>query len=157
VADLPSGRVTFLFTDIEGSTRLVQEIGAEGYDELLTLHSQVLRDAVRVHDGVEFGTEGDAHFFAFADPAEALRAAIDGQRALGAAEFPTGSEIRVRMGVHTGTPQRRAGGYVGVDVNRVARITAAGHGGQVLTSESTEALVGGSDASARFVTSASTG
>jgi class 3 adenylate cyclase len=151
VPDLPTGIVTFLFTDIEGSTRLVQELGPDRYGEILGMHSALLRGAVQAHEGVEFGTEGDAHFFAFADPAGALRAAVDAQRALGAADWPIAMPLRVRMGVHTGHPEVSGSNYVGVDLNRVARISAAGHGGQVLASEGAQALASGAEASVRFV------
>ena len=137
--DLPSGRVTFLFTDIEGSTALVQRLGTAEYQRLLTLHSSLLRDSVAQADGREFGTEGDAHFFAFARAEDALRAAVAGQRALSAEAWPPEAEVKVRMGVHTGQPERHGDNYVGVDLNRVARIAAAGHGGQILVSEDTRA------------------
>jgi predicted ATPase/class 3 adenylate cyclase len=137
--DLPSGLVTFLFTDIEGSTALVQRLGTAEYQRLLTLHSALLRGAVEEADGREFGTEGDAHFFAFARADDAVRGAVAAQRALAAEAWPPEAEVRVRMGVHTGRPERHGDDYVGVDLNRVARIAAAGHGGQVLVSEDTRA------------------
>ncbi|MGH2457019.1 MAG: adenylate/guanylate cyclase domain-containing protein, partial [Candidatus Limnocylindria bacterium] len=115
MSDLPSGRVTLLFTDIEGSTRLVQELGPDRYGELLALHSRLLRGAVESHEGREFGTEGDAHFFTFSDASGAVRAAVDAQRALGAAAWPGGTQLRVRMGLHTGQPEVRSSTYVGVD------------------------------------------
>jgi predicted ATPase/class 3 adenylate cyclase len=150
VPELPSGRVTFLFTDIEGSTRLVQEVGTERYAELLARHSGILRSAVEAHAGVEFGSEGDAHFFAFGSAAEALRAAVDAQRSLAAEAWPEGAPVRARMGLHTGTPERAGADYVGVDLNRVARITSAGHGGQILASEATQADASGPGAPVRF-------
>jgi predicted ATPase len=134
--DLPSGTVTFLFTDIEGSTRLLHEHG-DRYVELLTEHRRVLRDAFARHGGVEVDTQGDAFFVAFARASDALGAAADGQAAL------TGGPIRVRMGLHTGEPVATDEGYVGIDVHRAARIAAAGHGGQVLLSQSTRDLVAG--------------
>jgi predicted ATPase/class 3 adenylate cyclase len=134
--DLPTGQVTFLFTDIEGSTRLVQELGAADYRRLLTEHSTLLRAAVETSGGQEFGTEGDAHFFVFANAGDAVRAAAESQRAIGEHPWPDQAEIRVRMGIHTGHPERHGSNYVGVDLNRVARIAAAGHGGQVLVSDS---------------------
>lgn len=133
--DLPSGLVTFLFTDIEGSTALVQKLGTADYQRILTEHSTLLRGAVEAADGHEFGSEGDAHFFVFATSEAALRAAVDGQRALTAHPWPAGAEIRVRMGIHSGRPERHGDNYVGVDLNRAARIAAAGHGGQVLASD----------------------
>jgi class 3 adenylate cyclase len=135
VAELPTGTVTFLFTDIEGSTRLLHELGA-GYAEALAEHRRVLRDAFQRQSGVEVDTQGDAFFVAFAKASDALAAAEEGQRGL--AEGP----IRVRMGVHTGEPQRTDEGYVGIDVHRAARIAAAGHGGQILVSQSSRDLVG---------------
>jgi class 3 adenylate cyclase len=137
--DLPSGVVTFLFTDIEGSTALVQRVGTAEYQRLLSEHSKLLRGAVEAQGGREFGTEGDAHFFAFAESATAVRAAVEGQRSLAANAWPADGEIKVRMGIHTGEPERHGDNYVGVDLNRVARIAAAGHGGQVLASAETQA------------------
>jgi len=132
--ELPFGTVTFLFTDIEGSTRLVEELGS-GYVELLAEHRRLIRDAVERRGGVEFGTQGDAIFFAFSDPDDALVAADDAQQAL------TSSTTRVRMGIHTGNPLLTDEGYAGIDVHRVARICSAGHGGQVLVSEATRKAV----------------
>jgi predicted ATPase/class 3 adenylate cyclase len=136
VAVLPSGTVTLLFTDIEGSTRLLEEVG-EGYTELLGAHRRTLRDAFARHAGVEFGAEGDALFAAFASAADAVAAAADAQRAL------SGGRVRVRMGVHTGEPEVTDEGYVGLDVHRAARIAAAGHGGQVILSDATRTLLDG--------------
>src|SRR5438445_4997616 len=136
--ELPSGTVTFLFTDIEGSTRLLQELG-DGYAEALAQHRRVLRDAFARHGGVEVDTQGDAFFVAFARAAGALEAAREAQAGLG--EGP----IRVRIGLHTGEPLVTDEGYVGMDVHRAARIAAVGHGGQVLVSRSTHALVGPED------------
>jgi predicted ATPase len=138
VAELPTGTVTFVFTDIEGSTRLLHELGA-AYAEALAEHRRVLRDAFARHGGVEVDTQGDAFFVAFAKASDALAAASEGQRGL--AEGP----IRVRIGLHTGEPQRTDEGYVGIDVHRAARIAAAGHGGQILVSQSTRDLVGAGD------------
>jgi predicted ATPase/class 3 adenylate cyclase len=134
--DLPSGTVTFLFTDVEGSTKLLQELGAEAYAGALMQHRRVLREAFGAHGGVEVDTQGDAFFVAFPTAPGALAAA-----AVALEQLSTGP-IRLRMGIHTGTPHVDAGGYVGVDVHRAARIAAAGHGGQVLISSSTAALVG---------------
>jgi predicted ATPase/class 3 adenylate cyclase len=132
---LQAGTVTFLFTDVEGSTRLLHELGAEAYGEALLEHRKVLRDAFAEHGGVEVDTQGDAFFVAFPTAPGAIAAAARGQE-----ELATGP-ICVRMGLHTGTPHLTEEGYVGVDVHRAARIAAAGHGGQVLVSESTAALV----------------
>lgn len=138
MALLPQGTVTFLFTDIEGSTRLVQELGPR-YRDVLETHQALLRDAFRA--GVEVGTEGDSFFAVFASATDAVAAAVDGQRALAGQAWPDGHRIRVRMGLHTGQASLGAGTYVGFDVHRAARIAAAGSGGQVLLSESMHALV----------------
>ena len=133
--DLPSGTVTFLFTDVEGSTKLLHELGPEGYAAALAEHRRVLREAFTRHGGVEVDTQGDAFFVAFPTAPGALRAAAEALTGL--APGP----IRVRMGIHTGTPHLAEEGYVGGDVHRAARIAAAGHGGQVLVSASTAQLV----------------
>jgi predicted ATPase len=133
--ELPTGTVTFLFTDIEGSTRLLQELG-DGYAEVLAEHRRVLREAWREHDGVEVDTQGDAFFVAFSRATDAVAAAARAQRALAA------GPVKVRMGLHTGEPVRGGEGYVGFDVHRAARIAAAGHGGQVLLSQATADLAG---------------
>jgi predicted ATPase/class 3 adenylate cyclase len=140
VRQLPTGTVTFLFTDIEGSTRLVQGLG-DGYYPLLERHQAILRSVWERHDGVEIGTEGDSFFVVFRSAPEAVAAAVQGQRALEAETWPDDARIRVRMGLHTGEGILGAGSYVGVDVHRAARIASAGHGGQILVSESTLALV----------------
>jgi predicted ATPase len=132
VRELPRGTVTFLFTDIEGSTRLLHELGEEEYANRLAEHRRVLRDAFERHGGVEVDTQGDAFFVAFPTAPGALAAADEAQRAL---------ELPVRMGLHTGAPLLTEEGYVGADVHRAARIAAAGHGGQVLVSTATGALV----------------
>jgi predicted ATPase/class 3 adenylate cyclase/Tfp pilus assembly protein PilF len=133
MTDLPSGTVTFLFTDIEGSTRSLQELG-EAYPEALADHRRVLREVFARHSGVEVDTQGDAFFIAFARARDALAAAQDGQRSL------AHGLLRVRMGVHTGEPMLTEEGYVGIDVHRAARIAAVGHGGQILVSQSTRVL-----------------
>jgi predicted ATPase len=132
VHELPDGTVTFLFTDIEGSTQLLRELGAERYADALAEHRRVLRDAFGRHGGVEVDTQGDALFVAFPTAPGALSAAGQAQAALA---------VPVRMGIHTGTPLLTGEGYVGGDVHRAARIAAAGHGGQVVVSASTAALV----------------
>ena len=134
--NLPTGTVTFLFTDIEGSTRLLHALG-DGYAGVLTDHRRLLRDAFARHDGVEVDTQGDSFFVAFADARCAVAAAVDAQTALARHAWPRGTEVRVRMGVHTGEPLASDGHYVGVDVHRGARIAAAAHGGQTLVSERT--------------------
>jgi predicted ATPase/class 3 adenylate cyclase len=132
--DLPSGTVTFLFTDIEGSTRLLHELGAERYAQALVEHRQGLRDAFARNGGVEVDTQGDAFFVAFDTAAGALTAAREAHEAL------RGGAVQVRIGVHTGTPLLVDRGYVGVDVHRAARIAAAAHGGQTVVSASTAEL-----------------
>jgi predicted ATPase/class 3 adenylate cyclase len=136
VSDLPSGTVTFLFTDIEGSTKLLHELGSEGYAGALAEHRRILREAFGRYGGFEVDTQGDAFFVAFPTAPGALSAAADALAGL--APGP----IRVRMGIHTGTPHLADGGYVGVDVHRAARIAGSGHGGQVLVSATTAALAG---------------
>jgi predicted ATPase/class 3 adenylate cyclase len=132
---LPSGTVTFLFSDIEGSTRLLQELGERRYAEALAEHRRIMRQAFALSNGTEVDTQGDAFFAAFATAPDAIDAAKQATRLLA-----TGP-IRVRIGLHTGTPLVDAEGYVGADVHRAARIGAAGHGGQVLVSETTALLV----------------
>jgi predicted ATPase/class 3 adenylate cyclase len=134
VGELPGGTVTFLFTDVEGSTRLLQELGG-GYAAALAEHRRVLRDAFAQYGGVEVDTQGDAFFVAFARAQDAVAAAAAGQKALA-----TGP-LRVRMGLHTGEPFLTDDGYVGLDVHRAARIASAGHGGQVLLSQTTRDLL----------------
>ena len=140
MTELPAGTVTFLFTDIEGSTRLLHGLG-EDYAGVLSDHRRILRDAFGRHDGVEVDTQGDSFFVAFADPRRAVAAAADAQTALARHAWPEGTEVRVRMGLHTGEPLVADGHYVGIDVHRAARIAAAAHGGQVLVSARTCALV----------------
>ena len=130
-SDLPAGTVTLVFTDIEGSTKLLHELGAEAYAEALAEHRRLLRDAYRSHGGVEVDTQGDAFFYAFADAREAVAAAEGGREAL------RPGPVHVRVGIHTGQPHLAPEGYVGHDVHLGARIGAAGHGGQVLISEAT--------------------
>ncbi|MDX6508084.1 MAG: hypothetical protein QOG06_2728 [Gaiellaceae bacterium] len=132
---LPDGTVTFLFTDVEGSTKLLHELGAERYAEALGEHRRILRDAFSAHRGVEVDTQGDAFFVAFPTASGALEAAAEGLVQL------EHGPIRVRIGIHTGTPHLGEEGYVGVDVHRAARIAAVGHGGQLLISASTAALL----------------
>jgi predicted ATPase/class 3 adenylate cyclase len=139
--ELPSGTVTFLFTDVEGSTRLLQEHGA-GYADLLAEHRRALRDAFAQNSGVEVDTQGDAFFVAFSRATDAVAAAGEARQAL------EGGPIRVRMGLHTGEPITTDEGYVGMDVHRAARIAAATHGGQIVLSETTRRLLE-SDASIR--------
>ncbi len=134
--DLPSGTVTFLFTDVEGSTKLLQELGVDEFSEALDEHRRLLRDALDARGGVEVDTEGDAFFAVFPTAPGALEAAAEAQETL------AGGRLRVRMGIHTGTPHLAKDGYVGIDVHRAARIAACGHGGQVLVSAATASLTG---------------
>jgi predicted ATPase/class 3 adenylate cyclase len=134
--DLPTGTVTFLFTDVEGSTKLLHELGPEAYADALAEYRRIVRGAFTAHGGVEVDTQGDAFFVAFPTAEGALAAAADARDALSA------GPIRLRMGIHTGTPHLAEEGYVGADVHRAARIAAAGHGGQVLVSAATVAVVG---------------
>ena len=140
--ELPTGTVTFLFTDIEGSTRLLHALGPDAYAEALAEHRRVLREAFAEHGGVEVDTQGDAFFVAFPTAPGAAAAALEGLAAL------EPGPIRVRMGLHTGTPTVTAEGYVGVDVHRGARVAALAHGGQALLTEATSALL---DAQATLV------
>ena len=133
--ELPTGTVTFVFTDIEGSTKLLQQLGADAYADELAQHRRTLRESFVRHDGVEVDTQGDSFFIAFATAPAAIAAAAEAQQVLSA------GPIRVRMGIHTGTPHVTEEGYVGPDVHRAARIAAAGHGGQILISASTAPLV----------------
>ena len=138
--ELPAGTVTLLFTDIEGSTRLLQHVG-ERYSGLLEECRSLIRAAFLQFGGHEVDTQGDAFFVAFARASDAVAAAAASQRALFTYNWPEGIPVRVRMGLHTGEPQRSAEGYVGLDVHHAARIMSAGHGGQVLLSQTTRDLV----------------
>jgi predicted ATPase/class 3 adenylate cyclase len=141
--DLPTGTVTFLFTDIEGSTRLLQALGAD-YRDVLERHQALVRGALRAHEGVEVGTEGDSFFAVFRSATDAVAAASEAQLALAREQWPQERTVRVRMGLHTGEGRLGADNYIGMDVHRGARVAAAGHGGQVLVSSATRALVEGS-------------
>jgi predicted ATPase/class 3 adenylate cyclase len=136
----PTGTVTFFFSDIEGSTRLLERLGA-AYADVLQRHREVMRRAFAEHGGIERGTEGDSFFVAFADAAGAVAAAADATKGLAAAAWPAGATVRVRIGMHTGEGRLVDGDYVGLDVHRAARIAAAGHGGQIVISQSTQILI----------------
>jgi YVTN family beta-propeller protein len=140
MADQPSGAVTFLFSDIEGSTRLVKEL-RDSYGEVLRDHQRLLRAAFDAHGGYEVDTQGDSFFIAFSSARDALLAAVEGQLALLAHPWPDGVRIKVRMGLHTGQAVASGGRYTGLAVHRAARIGAAGHGGQILVSQATQTLV----------------
>jgi predicted ATPase/class 3 adenylate cyclase len=136
----PTGTVTLLFSDIEGSTRLLQQLG-ERYPAILAAHQQLLRSAFQACNGYEVDTQGDSFFVTFARAADAVAAAVAAQQALAAHPWPAGGAVRVRMGLHTGAPTAVGATYVGLDVHRAARVGAAGHGGQVLLSQATAGLV----------------
>ena len=134
---IATGTVTLVFTDIEGSTRLLRELG-DRYDAVLQDQRRLLREAFGARNGTEVDTAGDGLFYAFPRARDALLAAVEGQQALGRHDWPL--PMRVRMGMHTGEPLSSGTGYVGLDVHRAARIMAAAHGGQVLISQATREL-----------------
>jgi YVTN family beta-propeller protein len=140
-SELPSGTVTFLLTDIEGSTRLLKALGGERYHQVLADHERILREACAQAGGREMDTQGDAFFFAFRRAKDAVVAAVGAQRALAGHVWPDGMAVRVRMGLDTGEPTVGTDRYVGLGIHRTARIMAAGHGGQVLLSATTHNLV----------------
>ena len=141
MAERPTGTVTFLFTDIEGSTSLLRELGVERYGEALENHRRLLRNAFATNGGFEVDTQGDAFFVAFDRPLPAIKAATAAQRALAEHAWPGERALRVRMGIHTAQAAASTEGYVGVGVHRAARICAAGHGGQVLVSHTAHDLI----------------
>lgn len=143
MANLPAGTVTFVFSDIEGSTGLLKRLG-ERYTELIADHRRIVRDTFGRHQGIEIDTQGDSFFFAFARARDAVAAVVEVQRAHAEHEWPGGEAVRVRMGLHTGEPAVGEEGYLGVDVVRAARLSATGTGGNVLLSETTRALLGSS-------------
>ena len=140
MAELPTGTVTFLFTDIEGSTRLLHQLG-DRFTSALGEHADILSRAITEGDGIELGTEGDSFFAVFASPRGAVRAAVEAQRRLATHSWPQGAALSVRMGLHSGEGTLGVKNYVGMDVNRAARISAAAHGGQIIISDATRALV----------------
>jgi class 3 adenylate cyclase/tetratricopeptide (TPR) repeat protein len=137
---LPTGTVTFLFTDIQGSTRLLKRLGAS-YGDVLAGHRRILRAAAQEHAGEEVDNQGDSFLFAFRRADDAAKAAIDAQRALATHEWPEASDVRVRMGIHTAEPSTSDEGYYGLGVHRAARIMAAAHGGQMLVSLATSSVL----------------
>ena len=139
---LPAGTVTFVFTDLEDSTALLQRLG-DGYRDVLADHRRLVRDLFG-ENGVEIDTQGDAFFFAFPRAREAVAAAVEAQRAHAAHEWPHEARVLVRIGLHTGEPELHEEGYLGLDVVRAARICTAAPGGHVLLSETTRALIGSS-------------
>lgn len=149
-AELPQGTVTLLFSDVEGSTRLLSRLGEE-YAGVLSAQRVIMREAFARNHGHEMGTEGDSFFVVFASVADAVDAVVTAQRALAAHAWPGGESVRVRMGLHTGEPTRHEDGYVGMDVHLAARIAASAHGGQVVVSDTTVRLAGRAAAGATFV------
>jgi class 3 adenylate cyclase len=143
MSGLPSGTVTFAFSDIEGSTTLLKALG-ERYGDVLSGHRRLMRESFTSHGGVEIDTQGDAFFFAFARARDAVSAAAEAQRRHASYDWPGGHQVRVRMGLHTGEPAVGSEGYHGIDVVRAARLCTIGLGGQVIVSETTRALVGSS-------------
>jgi class 3 adenylate cyclase len=141
MATLPSGTVTFVFSDIEGSTALVKRLG-DRYGDVLADHRRLMREALGARGGVEIDTQGDAFFFAFARARDAVAASVEAQLAHAAHAWPEGVDVRMRMGLHTGEPAVGEEGYHGLDVVRAARLCSAAAGGSVLLSETTRALVG---------------
>src|SRR5918996_4464778 len=140
MTELPTGTVTFLFTDIEGSTGLLQALG-DRYGAVLDEHAAILRRAVADHGGVEVSTHGDAFFVVFTSPPAAVRTAVAAQQGLAGHDWSPAPPVRVRMGVHTGEGTLGGDDYVGLDVHRAARIADAAHGGQVIVSDATRGLV----------------
>lgn len=138
---LPGGTVTFLFSDIEGSTRLLEQLG-DRYEEVDRDHRRILRQRLGEAGGKEIDNQGDAFFFSFPRAKDAVAGAVAAQRELAKNSWPDGVDVRIRMGLHTGEPTVGEEGYLGLDVVRAARICSAGHGGQILLSETTRALVG---------------
>ncbi|NJD29745.1 MAG: adenylate/guanylate cyclase domain-containing protein [Chloroflexi bacterium] len=144
VADSHAGPLTlaFLFSDIEGSTKLQEQLGTAAYAKVLDRHSALLRSAFEAHGGQEQGTEGDSFFVVFESAREAVAAAIEAQRALAGEAWPEDGEVRVRMGIHAGEARPTASGLVGLDITRAARIAAAANGGQIVVSEAVRQLAG---------------
>ena len=138
--ELPTGTVTFLFSDVEGSTELLRTLRG-GYADVMADHERLLRSAFEDAGGHEINTQGDSFFVAFRKPKDAVGAALEAQRAIGSHEWPEGAEMRVRIGIHTGEATVAGDRYVGLGVHRAARICAAAHGGQVLISQTTQALL----------------
>jgi class 3 adenylate cyclase len=139
--NLPSGTVTFVFSDIEGSTALLKRLGDDGYAELLKTHRRLVRETFADYHGQEIDTQGDAFFYSFTRAREAVAAAVAVQRAHHEQAWPEGVSVRVRLGLHTGEPAVGEDGYTGLDVVRASRIAAVGRGGQILLSDTTRAIV----------------
>lgn len=140
---LPTGTVTFVFSDIEGSTGLLKRLGDAGYGTLLSVHRRLVRDIFSAHEGQEIDTQGDAFFYSFIRARQAVRACVELQRAHARASWPEEATVLVRLGLHTGEPAVGEEGYTGLDVVRASRIAAVGAGGQILVSDTTRAIIGG--------------
>src|SRR3990170_3446438 len=141
--NLPSGTVTFVFSDLEGSTTLLKRLGYERYAELLATHRRIVRETFGAHHGQEIDTQGDAFFYSFPRARDAVAAAVAAQRAHEEASWPDGASVRMRLGLHTGEPAVGDEGYTGLDVVRASRIAAVGRGGAGVLSETTSAIVAG--------------
>jgi class 3 adenylate cyclase len=140
---LPSGTVTFVFSDVAGSTTLLKQLGDTEYGHLLAVHRRLVREIFAAHEGQEIDTQGDAFFYSFVRARQAVAAAVEVTRAHVRATWPGGVEVRIRLGLHTGEPAVGDEGYTGLDVVRASRIAATGAGGQVLLSDTTRAIVAG--------------
>ncbi|HYW87339.1 MAG TPA: AAA family ATPase, partial [Chloroflexota bacterium] len=140
MAELPSGTVTLLFTEVDGSPALLEQLG-DAYAAILADHRHLLHEAIDAHRGMQVDSQGDAFFFVFSRAQDAVLATRDVQRAFALHRWPPGTPVRVRMSLHSGEPSLTGGSYVGLDVHRAARLCAAGHGGQVLVSQTTRELV----------------
>jgi class 3 adenylate cyclase len=140
---LPSGTVTFVFSDMAGSTALLKQLGDTEYGTLLAVHRRLVREIFAAHEGQEIDTQGDAFFYSFVRARQAVAAAVEVTRAHAKGTWPGGVEVRVRLGLHTGEPAVGDEGYTGLDVVRASRIAATGSGGQVLLSDTTRAIVAG--------------
>jgi class 3 adenylate cyclase len=141
--ELPSGTVTFVFTDIAGSTSLLKQLGDTKYGVLLAVHRRLVREIFAAHEGQEIDTQGDAFFYSFVRARQAVSAAVEVTRAHAKGSWPGDVDVRVRLGLHTGEPAVGDEGYTGLDVVRASRIAATGAGGQVLVSDTTRAIVAG--------------
>src|SRR5579859_2935827 len=138
---LPTGVITLVFTDVEGSTRLLRELGPR-FGALLATHHEIVRGELEASGGAVVRSEGDSFFCAFADPSDAVRACLNVQLRLGRTEWPEGAEFRVRIGLHTGPVEMGGEDYIGLAVHQAARVSDAAHGGQIVVSESTLQLLG---------------
>ena len=142
-SSLPSGTVTFVFSDIAGSTALLKQLGDGDYAQLLAVHRRLVREIFAAHDGQEIDTQGDAFFYSFERARQAVQAAVEVTRAHATGTWPGGVEVSIRLGLHTGEPAVGDEGYTGLDVVRASRIAATGSGGQVLLSDTTRSIVSG--------------